>query len=195
QDRFYVFILTHLHSLAKDAVATHPNSTDLVIEHILSNLTDTYGDRAAIQTNTSPENWAFNNAGGAMGAMLIIHALITEYLIIFGTPLGMEGHTGRHTVDNYLHILEGEQWVFEAGELTKTVYTPGMVDHMSRGVVRQYKMHKGCWAMEYSRGWIPPMLPFALADSLTSTLDVSTLYNTVRITTREMIRNLVRGKI
>jgi len=151
-----------------------------------------------------------------MGAMYIIHASVTEYLIIFGTPLGTEGHSGLHTADDYFHILQGEQWVFEPGELTKTVYAPGDVNLMKRGVARQYKMHEGCWALEYARGeiafrlqhfpgltdactflagWIPLMLPFGYADALSSTLDYVTLYHTTVWTAREIIKNLLIGKI
>jgi len=201
RDRFYVFDPTFLHSLSRDAVATHGNATDLIIKHIISNLTQTYAvaeseqPRVALQTETAPDNWVMSNAGGAMGAMLILHASITEYLIIFGTPLGTEGHTGRHTADDYFNILVGEQWAFSAGATEKEVYGPGSVHILPRGSVKQYKMHEGCFALEYARGWIPFMLPFGLFDTIFSTLDIPSFYHTVRITARENIRNLLIGKL
>ncbi|KAH8994511.1 ERG2/sigma1 receptor-like protein [Lactarius akahatsu] len=185
KDRWYVFDPVHLHELQLSALAASPNDTAGMISHILANLTETY----------STASWVFNNAGGAMGAMYIIHASITEYLIIFGTPLGTEGHSGLHPADDYFHILVGEQWAFQPGALEMERYCPGDVHLMHRGVAKQYKMHEGCWAMEYARGWIPLMMPFGLADTFTSTLDIPTLYRTIRITGREMLKNLLMGKI
>ncbi|KAJ7217782.1 ERG2/sigma1 receptor-like protein [Mycena pura] len=194
--RWYVFDPSELHELAQAAIASasSPNDTAGMIQHIVTNLTLTYPSNR-IKINLDSTEWVFNNAGGAMGAMYIIHASITEYLIIFGTPLGTEGHTGLHTADDYFNILVGEQWAFKPGQLEMERYTPGMVHYLPRGTAKQYKMHEGCFALEYARGWIPLMLPFGLADTFTSTLDVVTLYYTIKVTGREIIRNLFIGKI
>lgn len=153
QDRWYVLDPPFLHELARDAIAASPDDTQGMIQHIITNLTTTFPQASnQIALNADSSEWVFNNAGGAMGAMYIIHASITEYLIIFGTPLGTEGHSGLHTADDYFHILVGEQWAFEPGALEMERYKAGDVHLLPRGTAKQYKMHEGCFAMEYARG-------------------------------------------
>ncbi|KAK3685552.1 C-8 sterol isomerase [Podospora appendiculata] len=188
---FYIFETDHLHDLAKRGIAAHGNDTRSIVKYIVDEL----GDRTATKSHINfDEEWVFNNAGGAMGAMYIIHASVTEYLIIFGTAIGTEGHTGRHTADDYFHILTGVQTAYVPGAYEPEVYPPGSVHHLRRGTVKQYKMPESCFALEYARGWIPPMLFFGYADGLSSTLDFPTLWRMSYVTAREMIGNLLLGK-
>ncbi|RMJ21878.1 C-8 sterol isomerase [Aspergillus sp. HF37] len=208
-DQFYIFTPEQLHELSTRAIDTHGNNTRGMVDHIVGELDQvTPGNHVNID-----QEWVFNNAGGAMGAMYIIHASkppflphavvavaiaavgITEYLIVFGTAIGTEGHTGRHTADDYFNILSGTQLAFVPGEFEPEVYPAGSVHHLQRGLVKQYKMESSCFALEYARGWIPPMLFFGYADTFSSTLDFPTLWATTRITGREMISNLLRMKL
>ena len=77
---FYVFDTQQLHELSKRAISNHGNDTRAVVAQIVGELSQ---GPAGSYVNLD-EEWVFNNAGGAMGAMYIIHASITEYLIIFG---------------------------------------------------------------------------------------------------------------
>ncbi|KAH6655282.1 C-8 sterol isomerase [Truncatella angustata] len=188
-EAFYIFDRAHLHDLAKRGIAAHGNDTQSIVRYITKELHDMHPNNVNLE-----EEYIFNNAGGAMGGMYIIHASVTEYLIIFGTTIGTEGHTGRHTADDYFHILTGEQWAYTPGAYLPEVYPAGSVHHLHRGTVKQYKMPEGCFALEYARGWIPPMLFFGFADGLSSTLDFPTLWRTTWVTGREMVGNLLLGK-
>lgn len=116
-------------------------------------------------------------------------------MIIYGTAIGTSGHTGRHTADDYFHILSGEEHAYVAGSYEAEIYPPGSVHLLKAGQVKQYKMLEGSFALEYARGWIPPMLGFGFADGVFSTVDLPTMRRTVVVTGRLMAGNLLKGKL
>ena len=186
----HVFSPEVMKRVAQQAVKLGNGSSTVVVNTVIDLLAKEYPG----YVNTE-QDWIFNNAGGAMGAMTVLHASMSEYVIIFGTALGTEGHTGRFLADDWFTILHGEQWAFPPGALEREVYKPGDQHHLKFGDAKQYKMPDTCWALEYARGNIVSMLPFGFSDTFFSTLDFVTLYHTVRISARDMIKYMLQGKV
>jgi C-8 sterol isomerase len=160
------------------------------VERLRENLSARYPGHVRNQVD-----WVFNTAGGALGEMCVLHASITEYVIVFGTPIGTEGYSGRFAADDYFIILEGEQWAYGEGDLERVVFKPGELHHLPRGQARGYRMPDRCYALEYARGFIPQMLPFGLAETFSSTLDFVPLLRTMGIYSKAVVGQLLRGKI
>ncbi|XP_012722491.2 sigma non-opioid intracellular receptor 1 [Fundulus heteroclitus] len=125
--------------------------------------------------------WVFVNAGGWMGSMCLLHASLTEYLLLFGTAVDTGGHSGRYLAEISDTIISGTFRQWKEGTTKSEVYYPG--DTIVHGVIEATSVQwsAGTWMVEYGRGFIPSTLGFALADTLFSTLDFVTMFYTVRV--------------
>jgi C-8 sterol isomerase len=185
----YIFDPEVLQQIARDALG---QPIEAIVEQISSELENRYPDYIL---PADERDWIFNNAGGAMGAMMVLHASISEYVIIFGTAIGTEGATGRFYADDWFTMLEGEQWNYAEGDFDRQVVKPGETAILRRGESKAYRFPDKAWGLEYARGAIPLMLPFGLADTFTSTLDFDPLYRTLKVYTKAVVGNLLHGKI
>jgi C-8 sterol isomerase len=184
----YVFDPFELHEIARAAVGKKPRAEMVAaVEEGLAAKYPKHIDRTSL--------WLFNNAGGAMGQIKILHSSLSEYILIFGTPIGTEGHSGRYGTEVYDFMLEGEMWCFHAGEFDKTVFKPGDLAYLGPDKAKGYCVPNHAFMLEYARGAIPTMLPFGLADTLFSTRDRTTLGRTLWHYGRLAVRELMHGKI
>jgi C-8 sterol isomerase len=163
------------------------------LEQMFADITAELSERYPGQIDDS-KPWIFNNAGGVMLEMKLLYASATEYVMIWGTPIGSEGHTGRHLAEFYDTVLDGEAWYYQEGQFTRDVYTPG--DHVFVGKGQSAGMHypDHVWMVEYARGILPSLLPFGLADGLLSTMDFKTVAQTVVIYFSLLLRTLPKNQ-
>jgi C-8 sterol isomerase len=184
----YVFDPEVLHAIAREAINQKSRSEIVATTEQL--LVERYPKHI---TRDTP--WIFNNAGGAMGQIKLLHSSLTEYVLIFGTPIGTEGHSGRYGTEVYDYMLDGEMWTYHAGEFQRTISKPGDLAYLGPDKAKGYATPQGAYMLEYSRGIIPTMLPFGLADTLFSTRDGVTMRRTLWHYGRLVVRELLQGKI
>lgn len=123
--------------------------------------------------------WIFSNAGGVMIQMKVYYASLAEYIMIWGTPIGSEGHSGRHALGFWDTVIDGEMWYYGEGQFDKRVYRPGDRVYVGPNQARGMNFTTGVYAVEYARGVLPLSIPFGLADSMISTLDYATIVQTL----------------
>ncbi|KAM8802980.1 sigma non-opioid intracellular receptor 1 isoform 3-T3 [Rhynchonycteris naso] len=68
--------------------------------------------------------WVFVNAGGWMGAMCLLHASLSEYVLLFGTALGSGGHSGRYWAEISDTIISGTFHQWREGTTKSEVFYP-----------------------------------------------------------------------
>lgn len=146
REQFFVFDPEVLHKVGHETALMNITATEK-IRRITSELAKIYPDH--IDTH---EEWIFNVAGGAMGQMTLLHCSITEYVIIFGTPIGTEGFSGRFLADDYFTIIEGEQRSYYNGEIEPRIFKAGDRNIMPRFHATGYRMPEKTYALGTSRG-------------------------------------------
>lgn len=176
-----------LHQIVKD-------NLDQPLEDAFDGITRDLAERYPGHIFTGERDWIFNNAGGAMGQITLLHASLTEYLLLFGTPIGTEGHSGRYRTEVHDFMIAGEMWTYIEGETHRTVHRPGDWAYLGSNKVKGYVAREAAWMLEYSRGPIPSMLPFGLADTLFSTLDMRNFARTLGVYGKLVVKELAAGR-
>jgi hypothetical protein len=127
--------------------------------------------------------WIYSIAGGAMIQMTLYYASLTEYIMIWGTPVGSEGHSGRHFTGFWDTVIDGEYWIYGEGEFEKRVCKPGDHVYVGPGQARGMNWPNGVYAVEYARGFIPFSTPFGIAEEILICRDYLTAVQTLGLYT------------
>jgi len=148
-------------------------------DRIAETLKSVYGDH--IHTG---EEWIWSNAGGIMCSMRVLHTSLNEYLLFCGTAVGTEGHSGRHRADLYDIVIHGDLQTFKPDQFQPTTWKPSEMSYLTKGTTNGSHLGKECWLLEYGRGNIPSLFPFALGDTVFSTQDLTDLRKMMRCSTK-----------
>lgn len=135
----------------------------------------------------APGRWVGSKAGGILGKVRFLYFSPREYVVLFGSPTGTQGFSGRYKrVEIHKFLIAGQidSYDLESDDTTAMTLRPGEHTCLEKGHARGLTIHPGSWHIEYGRGAVATTLPFAMVD----TLFVSLEFESVRRSTVEFAR-------
>ncbi|WP_068275383.1 isomerase [Aldersonia kunmingensis] len=175
-----------LHKIAKRVVVT-PFDGGERIARAIESLADEYPDLI----DPAAGRWVGSKAGGILGKVRFLYFSPREYVVIFGSPTGTQGFSGRYKrVDIHKFLIAGriDSYDIESDEVQPTTLLPGEHICLEKGRARGLTIHPGSWHIEYGRGTVLTTLPFAMVDTLLLSLE----FESVRRSTVEFARLIGR---
>jgi C-8 sterol isomerase len=184
----YIFDPDTIHQISKKGIGLPFEQQNAAI---LAGLAEAYPGH--IETN---QEWIFNLSGGMTGIMTVAHASLSEYLLIYGTPIGSEGYSGSYHIDIWDAVVAGEMNTYLDETPGVAEHTPpGVMAYLPKGKTKACHFSPNCWMLEYGRGPILSALPMGLGDGILRGLDPWLILKTIRIYTRLTVKELLQGKI
>jgi sigma non-opioid intracellular receptor len=150
-------------------------------------LADAYPDLI----DPAPGRWVGSRAGGILGKVRFLYLSPREYIVIFGSPTGTQGFSGRYKhvdIDKFLIAGRIDSYDIESDDVTAMTLLPGEHTRVARGHARGMTIYPGSWHIEYGRGAVATTLPFAMVDTLLVSLE----FESVRRSTVEFARLIRR---
>src|SRR5690348_10262231 len=105
--------------------------------------------------DAAPGRWVGSKAGGILGKVRFLYFSPREYLVLFGSPTGTQGFSGRYKhVDIHKFLISGRiDWYdLEAEDISPNTLLPGETTHTERGHARGMTIAPGSFHIEYGRG-------------------------------------------
>jgi sigma non-opioid intracellular receptor len=176
-----------LHKVAQQVVDLPLEGGELVTRAVQL-LADEYPDLI----DPTPGRWVGSKAGGILGKVRFLYFSPREYIVIFGSPTGTQGFSGRYKhVEIHKFLIAGQidSYDLESDDTAAMTLRPGEHTCLEKGHARGLTIHPGSWHIEYGRGAVVTTLPFAMIDTLFLSLE----FESVRRSTVEFAK-LVSGR-
>jgi sigma non-opioid intracellular receptor len=163
-----------LHKVVKEVVGL-PLEAGELLAHTVTLLAGEYPDLI----DPTSGRWVGSKAGGILGKVRFLYFSPREYVVLFGSPTGTQGFSGRYKhvqIHKFLIAGQIDSYDLESDETVPLApLLPGGHTCLDKGHARGLTIHPGSWHVEYGRGAVVTTLPFAMVDTLLVSLELESV--------------------